>query len=116
MSRRAVYPAASVREGKSGTTGAGRIYLGILGLTSSPREILAGAIQIHLCAAAVVANARRSSPLCCQDLLSVCSRACDGGPVLAGVKVVPVRARGAGAGGAPPGPRLRSGPFGAWRE
>ena len=34
-------------------------------------------------------------------------------PVLAGVKVVPARARGAGSGGAPPGLRLRSGEFGA---
>jgi hypothetical protein len=34
-------------------------------------------------------------------------------PVLAGVKVVPARARGAGPGGAPPGLRLRSGWFGA---
>ena len=37
-------------------------------------------------------------------------------PVLAGVKVVPARARSAGPGGAPPGLRLRSGWIGAYQE
>jgi hypothetical protein len=37
-------------------------------------------------------------------------------PVLAGVKVGPARARGAGPGGAPPGRRLRSGWFGGWQK
>ena len=40
----------------------------------------------------------------------------EGRPVLAGVKVVPARARRAGPGGAPPGLRLRSGEFGAEQE
>ena len=51
----------------------------------------------------------------CQALVACsCAREC--GPVLAGVKVGPARARGADPGGAPPGPRLRSGWFGAYQE
>jgi len=58
-----------------------------------------------------------TSPLCCQVVgEAVCSCACECGPVLAGVKVGPARARGADPGGAPPGPRLRAGWFGAYQE
>ena len=59
----------------------------------------------------------RTSPLCCQVVgEAVCSCAGECGPVLAGVKVGPARARGADPGGAPPGPRLRAGWFGAYQE
>jgi hypothetical protein len=52
----------------------------------------------------------------CQVLGEACSCAGECGPVLAGVKVGPARARGAGPGGAPPGLRLRAGSIGACQE
>jgi hypothetical protein len=62
-------------------------------------------------------SASRSSPLCCEvvgEVVCFCAREC--GPVLAGVKVGLARVRGADPGGAPPGPRLRAGWFGAYQE
>src|SRR6478609_331232 len=72
---------------------------------------------IHLRGTRTHEAPRITSPLCCQVVgEAVCSCACECGPVLAGVKVGPARARGADPGGAPPGPRLRAGWFGACQE